>query len=104
VLFDYRADLNKEHFLMRVTGKLLAAMAVSSLVLAQPVIAATRSADSLPSASVELGDRIAAPVVASEEVGTKVPTLLLFAVFGALAIGIIAALDKNNDGLVDSFG
>lgn len=89
---------------MRVTGKLLAAVAVSSLVLAQPVVAATRSMDSLPSASVELGDRIAAPVVASEEAGTQVPTALLFLLFGALAIGIIAALDKDNDGIVDSFG
>ncbi len=89
---------------MRVTGKLLAAMAVSSLVLAQPVIAATRSADSLPVASVELGNRVAAPVVASEEAGTKVPVALLFVVFGALAVGIIAALDKDNDGFVDSFG
>ena len=89
---------------MRVTGKLLAAVAVSSLVLAQPVIAATRSADSLPAASVDLGNRIAAPVTASEEAGTAVPTALLFLLFGALAVGIIAALDKDNDGFVDSFG
>ncbi|HEY1090536.1 MAG TPA: hypothetical protein VGE47_05540 [Burkholderiaceae bacterium] len=103
-MFDSRADLKQGAFHMRVTGKLLAAMAVSSLVLAQPVVAATRSMDALPSASVELGDRVAAPIVASEEAGTAVPVVLLFAVFGALAIGIIAALDKDNDGIVDSFG
>ena len=75
------------------TKTLLASMAVASLAVAQPVSAATRSADSLPSAGVQpsvTSERIGSIAGESEELRGR-PLLLIILIFGSLA-ALVAAL------------
>lgn len=90
---------------MRAFSKILTATAVVGLMAAQPVSAATRSADSLPAfdAPVAMVDRTATPVNSSEEFGGA-STAVLVVLFGAAAALIIALIDKDDDGIVDSPG
>ena len=78
------------------TKVFLASMAVASLAIAQPVVAATRSADSLPTSGVrtaEGADRVGALTDESEEFrGRPVVAVVLIA---ALLAALILALSNS---------
>ena len=73
------------------TKTLLASLALASLVAAQPVSAATRSADSLPQTSAQpatSADRAGSIVGESEELGRPVIWIVvLFLLVGAVILG-----------------
>jgi hypothetical protein len=83
------------------TKTLLASMAVAGLAVAQPLSAATRSADSLPSAgiqpSVTSSDRVSSIVDESEDLRGK-PILLIILLAGGLAALIAALSDGKSPG------
>ena len=69
------------------TKTLFASLAVASLAIAQPLSAATRSADSLPSAQSMAGDRAGSLVDESEEMrGNKVIPIAIIALIVAAII------------------
>jgi len=72
------------------TKTLLASLALASLAAAQPVAAATRSADSLPQAGaqpVTSADRAGSIVGESEEIGSSIIWIIaLFAIVGVIVI------------------
>jgi hypothetical protein len=67
---------------------LLAALAVSSLALAQPAAAATRSSDSLPKNGVQASistDRVGAITEETDSIRRGTPILLIILLFGSVA-------------------
>jgi hypothetical protein len=82
------------------TKTLLASLAVASLAVAQPVSAATRSSDSLPSRGVqstEAADRIGSLTDESEELRGR-PLLLIILLFGTIAALILALTGNKSPG------
>lgn len=80
------------------TKTLLASIAVAGLAFAQPLSAATRSADSLPRTSVQTtdtADRTGSLTGEAEDLQGK-PFLLLILLFGGLA-ALLLALGGNSD-------
>ena len=90
---------------MRALGKFITATAVAGLMVAQPAVAATRSADSLPdlNAPVMMVDRAGSSVDSAEEFGGS-GTPIIVLIVGVAAALLIALLDKDDDGIVDSPG
>ncbi|WP_120077421.1 hypothetical protein [Aurantiacibacter odishensis] len=78
---------------------ILAATAAASLTLA-PVAAQanTRAADA--GVSIDISDRLGAPVGEAEEAGLKVPLALIILLFGAGAAAIIALIESNGGEVV----
>ena len=78
---------------------LLASLAVSSLVLAQPVAAATRSYESIPANGVQAPtgavERAGAPVGESEELGG---IWLVFVALGLAALLVILLTGEKSSG------
>lgn len=78
---------------------ILAAAAAASLTVA-PVAAQanTRAADS--AVSIDVSDRVGAPVDVAEENGAKFPLALIVLLFGAGAAAIIALIEDNGGEVV----
>lgn len=78
---------------------ILAAAAAASLTVA-PIAAQanTRAADS--AVSIDVSDRVGAPVNVSEEAGQKVPLALIILLFGGAAAAIIAIIEDNGGEVV----
>lgn len=76
------------------TKTLLAALAVSSLVLAQPAAAATRSYDSLPKSGVQATttspDRVGADVGETDDLNSTMTIFVIILLFAGVG-GLIAA-------------
>ncbi|HYD24919.1 MAG TPA: hypothetical protein VEB68_08975 [Croceibacterium sp.] len=74
---------------------LLAAMAVSSMALAQPAAAATRSADSLPAngiAAPTSAERVGALTEDGDELNRRASRALIIALIALLLGGLIALM------------
>jgi len=81
------------------TKTLLGALAVSSLVLAQPAAAATRSYESLPKAGASTpAERVASVTGQSEAAVGALPIWLIILVFGSFAAFIAAISDNKSPG------
>lgn len=78
---------------------ILAAAAAASLTVA-PIAAQanTRAADS--TVSIDVSDRVGAPVDVAEEAGGKFPLALIVLLFGAGAAAIIALIEDNGGEVV----
>jgi len=79
--------------------KILAASAAVSLTVA-PIAAQanTRAADA--GVSIDISDRVGAPVAESEEAGLKVPLALIILLFGAGAAAVVALIEDNGGEVV----
>ena len=90
---------------MKFMSKSLAALAVVSLAAAQPAVAATRSADALPTAVTQIDgfERAGASVAEAEEAGLQIPLALIILAFGAAAL-VVAIIESNGGEVVDSPG
>ncbi len=80
------------------TKSLLASMAVASLAVAQPVAAATRSADSLPQSGVQSmapADRVGSITGEAEELSTELAIAVAIFVIIVIIWGI-AGNNKSN--------
>ena len=80
------------------TKTLLASMAVASLAIAQPVSAATRSADTLPRTGVQSigpSDRVGSLAGEAEELQGR-PIVVIVLVFAVLA-ALVFALSGNKE-------
>jgi hypothetical protein len=83
------------------TKTLLASIAVAGLVVAQPVSAATRSADSVPQTGVQsadAADRIGSITGESEDAIRGRPLLILLLLFGGLAALLLALSGGKSNG------
>jgi hypothetical protein len=78
---------------------LIAAFATAGLLLANPAVAAsTRSGDALPSASMQLPGRGAAPVTGANDLNPQASRLLaLFAIVGAVGLLVAASSGGGNN-------
>lgn len=77
---------------------LAATTAVSLSVAPVAAQANTRAAES--SVSIDVSDRLGAPVEAAEENGAKFPLALIILLFGAGAAAIIAIIEENGGEVV----
>lgn len=79
---------------------MLAATAAASLTLA-PIAAQanTRAADA--AVSIDISDRVGAPVDVSEEAGLQIPFALLVLLFGAAAVALVAIIESEGGTVID---
>jgi len=79
------------------TKTLLASIAVASLALAQPISAATRSADSLPQRGAQSAERVGSLTKDSEELGGS-PVIAIVLVAALAAVLVIALSGSKSKG------
>jgi hypothetical protein len=75
--------------------KLVASLAVASLVVAQPLAAATRSSESLPSSGVQSAERVGSIAGEAEAVRGK-PIFVIALVFGVLTLLLLLSNGGGN--------
>ena len=83
------------------TKTLLATIAVAGLTVAQPLAAATRSAESLPVSGVQAAqpvERVGAVNAESEELVGAMPLILILGMFLAVAAIVLASSGNKSPG------
>jgi len=86
-------------------GTVLTTVAAATLVVAQPALAATRSASSLPAAGVKITSvesRVGSPINGSEDIAVSSAVFLyMVGILGALAFLIFVVVDEDSFDDVD---